>query len=88
MEYERGPRRNGVAVSTKGPRFTTPWGTLPLGQERFTLRTPAGELVIGVEIPPRSWVSRVTRVVERLFHDPLTTSGEIVTHLLRKISLG
>ena len=88
MEYQRRPRRKGVTVSTKGPRFATPWGTLPLGQERFTLRTPAGELVIGVEIPPRSWVSRVTRVVEWLFHDPLTTSGEIVTHLLRKISLG
>jgi hypothetical protein len=88
VEYERGPRRDGVTASTPGPRFGTPWGSLPLGQDRLTLKTPAGDLVIGLELPPRSWASRLRRAVESVLADPLGAAGEVATRLLTTIGLG
>jgi hypothetical protein len=40
VDYARGARRNGQPVNTRGDRFNTPWGRMPLGDRRIEL---AGE---------------------------------------------
>jgi hypothetical protein len=87
VEYERGPRRDGVAVSARGPRFATPWGTLPLGEERLSLRTPAGDLVIGLELPSRSWAATLRRAVERFLRDPVRTAEAVATRVMAILGL-
>jgi hypothetical protein len=81
VEYEAGARRNGVAAATKGPRLGTPWGELPLGDARFVLRTPAGDLAMGVDLPPLSWTRWATRKAERVLGEP----GILVTWLRVKV---
>lgn len=42
VSYETGPKIEGVPLDTRGPRFETPWGSLPLGSSALHLQTPVG----------------------------------------------
>ena len=46
VSYEGGPQRGTQPISTKGPRFETPWGSMPLGSRALTLDTPAGRYAL------------------------------------------
>ncbi|MDQ3814245.1 MAG: hypothetical protein M3347_09880, partial [Armatimonadota bacterium] len=43
VSYDNGPSQGGRKIETRGARFETPWGTMPLDSLTLQLRTPVGE---------------------------------------------
>jgi hypothetical protein len=43
VSYDEGPSQGNAAINTRGARFETPWGTMPLESRTLQLQTPAGE---------------------------------------------
>ena len=43
VSYANGAQQNGQAIETRGPRFQTPWGSMPFGTRTLQLKTPAGD---------------------------------------------
>jgi hypothetical protein len=43
VDHDAGATLDGQPLSTRGARISTPWGSLPLGELAFRLKTPYGE---------------------------------------------
>jgi hypothetical protein len=53
LDFERGPSRDNTAISTAGPRFDSPWGTLEAGDRSLRLAVN-DSIVANIELPDRT----------------------------------